>query len=372
MKSFSRRIALCALLLAALISCDRGKTSINGVLKDGPEKELVVKLLDVNRFQVLDTLKTDAEGAFSYELSIPEAKPEFIYLYYKDRQVASLLLQKGDAVVVETDTLGAYKVEGSEESLNLQKVENAYNACVRDISRIIANPLRGNAAISRRYVEYYRDRVQYVMAHPHSLTVVPVFFQKLNDGLPVFAQPTDGLLMKSITDSLKTVYPDSKYVKALEKEAERRIHEMELSAKIRQAEEVGYIDIELPGVEGKKVKLSDTESKVTMVYFWATTAEQKMFNLDALKPIYEEFHPKGFEIYAVSLNVDKAEWGKAMRNQKLPWVNVCDTRGVDSPYIGLYGVTSLPMAWFIVDGEIDTAANVRNAADIRSYLRKKL
>jgi hypothetical protein len=30
------------------------------------------------------------------------------------------------------------------------------------------------------------------------------------------------------------------------------------------------------------------------------------------------------------------------------------------------------MAWFLVNGEIDAAANVRNAADIRAYLRKKL
>ena len=371
MRSFSR-IVLGAILCAMLFSCDKGKTYINGVVKDAPESELIVKLLDVNRFQVLDTLKTGEDGAFSYTMDIKEAQPEFVYLYYKDRQVASLLLQKGDVVHVETDTLGAYKVEGSEESLNLQKVENAYNACVRDISRIITNPLQGNAAISRRYIAYYRDRVEYVIGHPYSLTVVPVFFQKINDGLPVFSQATDGLLMRSIADSLKTVYPESKYVKALEKEADRRVSEMELSAKIRQAEEVGYIDINLPGVEGKKIKLSDVESKVTMVYFWATTNEQKMFNLDALKPIYEEFHNKGFEIYAVSLNVDKAEWGKAMRNQNLPWVNVCDTRGVDSPYIGLYGVSSLPMAWFIVDGEIDTSANVRNAADIRSYLKKKL
>lgn len=372
MKNFSRMALAGAIVCTVLFSCNRKETSIKGVLKDGPEQELVVKLLDVNHFKVLDTLKTNPDGTFSYSLSIKEAQPEFVYLYYHNRQVASLLLERGDAVYVETDTLGAYKVEGSEETLNLQKVENAYNACVRDISRIITNPLTGDATLSRRYIAYYRDRVEYVIGHPYSLTVVPVFFQKINDGLPVFAQPTDGLLMRNICDSLKTVYPDSKYVKALEKEADKRIAEMELSARLNDAQEIGYIDIELPGVDGRKVKLSEVESKVTMIYFWATTAEQKMFNLDALKPIYEEFHGKGFEIYAVSLNADKSEWGTAMRNQNLPWVNVCDIRGIDSPLIGLYGVSSLPMAWFIVDGEIDPSANVRNAADIRSYLRRKL
>ena len=372
MKSYSKLVLGALLGAFALTSCDDGNTFISGVVKDAPESEVIVKMLDVNRFQVLDTLKTDENGAFTYAMDLKDAQPEFVYIYYKDRQIASLLLQKEDLVHVETDTLGAYKVEGSEETLKLQKVENAYNACVRDMSRIISNPFQGDAALTRRYIAYYRDRVQYVMANSKSLTVVPVFFQKLNDGLPVFSRATDGILMRTVCDSLKTVYPESKYVKALEKEAESRIASMDIASRINAAPEVGYIDIELPGMDGKTVKLSDVEKKVTMVYFWATTAEQKMFNLDALAPIYDEFHGKGFEIYAVSLNVDKTEWAKAMRNQNLPWVNVCDIRGAQSPYVGAYGVTSLPMAWFIIDGEIDTTANVRNAADIRSYLKKKL
>ena len=369
MKSF-RLVAGAALVLLAA-ACGKN-TQIEGTVYGTSESQVIVKLLDVNRFQVLDTVKTDAGGHFSYALDLKKDQPEFVYLYYGNKQIASLLLQKGDKVTVQTDTLGAYSVEGSEESLKLQKVEQDYNAFIRDMNRILEKEYDPEASLSRRYVSYYRDRTAYVMGNSKSLTVVPVLFQQVNPTFQVFSRNTDGILMQAICDSLKTVYPESKYVKALEKEADKRVAEMELSARINQAQEVGYIDIDLPGVDGNKVKLSEVESKVTMVYFWATTAEQKMFNLDALKPIYEEFHPKGFEIYAVSLNVDKAEWGKAMRNQKLPWVNVCDIRGIESPYIGLYGVTSLPMAWFIVNGEVDSAANVRKAADIRSYLRKKL
>ncbi|MBQ9194282.1 MAG: hypothetical protein IJ152_01370, partial [Bacteroidales bacterium] len=62
----------------------------------------------------------------------------------------------------------------------------------------------------------------------------------------------------------------------------------------------------------------------------------------------------------------------AIRNQKLPWVNVCDTRGAQSPYVISYGIGSLPMVWFIVDGLVDSDAKVRNAADIKDYLRRKL
>ncbi len=370
MKSFSRIIAA-ALVALAVLSCGKN-TSIEGELRDGADSKVIVKLLDVNRFQVLDTVATDASGAFRYSLDLEAGKPEFIYLFYGERQVASLLLQKGDKVSVSTDTLGAYSTKGSEESLKLQKVENEYNSFQRDIARILATDQEPDKAFSRRYVAYYRDRLAYVMGNSHSLTVVPVLFQQVNPALPVFSQATDGILMNNICDSLKTVYPESRYVKALEKEASKRMNMMELSNRINSANEVGYIDISLPGMDGKDAKLSDAIDKVTMVYFWSTTAEQKMFNLSSLVPIYEELHPKGFQIYAVALDEDKSAWAAAVRNQNLPWVNVCDTRAAGSPYVMSYGVVTVPMVWFIVDGLIDQDAKVSDAASIREYIRRKL
>jgi len=370
MKSYSKALMAVA-LTAAVVSCGKN-TRLTGRLHEGAGEQVIVKLLDVNRFQVLDTVKVDDKGNFSYALDIEAGKPEFIYLFHGERQIASLLLQKGDKVQVETDTLGAYSVEGSEESNKLQKVENAYQAFQRDMLRILSQESHPDQALSRRYVAYYRDRLAYVMGNSHSLTVVPVLFQQVNPSFAVFSQPTDGLLMKNVCDSLKTIYPASRYVKALEKEAERRISLMEINNRLQKAGEVGYIDVNLPGIDGKDVKLSNVLGKVTMVYFWASTAEQKMFNLSSLVPLYEEFHKKGFEIYAVSLDSDKGAWAAAVRNQQLPWVNVCDTRGVQSPYVMSYGIGSLPMVWFIVDGSIDTEAKTRTADEIRSYLRKKL
>lgn len=371
MRSFSRIIAILA-AAAALASCVGKNTVISGVVADGGDKQLAVKLLDVNRYQLLDSVKTNAGGSFSYQLNLKEGRPEFIYLFYGNRQIASLLLQKGDHVIVRTDTLGAYSVEGSPESNKLQEVENAHNKIIRELSRILERESNPEASINRAYVNYYRDRVKYVLTNSHSLTVVPVLFQQLNDGLPVFNQATDGIIMRNICDSLKTVYPESRYVKALETEAKRRMDMLEVNSRLQQAEEVSFIDIALPGLDGQIKKLSEVPAKVTMVYFWSSTAEQKMFNLDALVPLYEEFHGKGFEIYSVALDADKTAWASVVRGQKLPWINVCDTRAEQSPYIAMYGVSSVPMLWFLVDGEIDPDAKVSKLSDIRSYLRKKL
>ena len=68
---------LCALLAAA---CGKPSASIDGTLTDAPGKQVIVKLLDVNNYKVLDTLKTDASGHYTYKVPVQPGQPEFVYL----------------------------------------------------------------------------------------------------------------------------------------------------------------------------------------------------------------------------------------------------------------------------------------------------
>lgn len=373
----------CIAAVSAIHSCSSDKAEISGILTGKPETEVVVKLLNVNRYQTLDTLRTDASGAYRYSVNVSKGQPEFVYVFYGDTKVASLLLQQGDRVKVVSDTLGRYSVEGSEESAMLQETEKAFAEFLADFNSAAAG-LEGidesseegkaiRAELSRKYVAYYRDRVKYVMNNSHSLTVVPVLFQQINEDFPIFSQTTDALTFRSISDSLKSSWPESKYSKVLENEADRRIRQMDLEVKIRNAEEAFYPDIELPDLKGEKKRLSDMEAKVLMIYFWSTTdAVQKMFNLDSMLPVYEEFHPRGLEIFAVSLDTDKAAWASAVRSQNMPWINVCDIRGASSPHVLQYNVQSLPTAVFIVDGQIAMDSGVTDAASMKKFLAKIL
>ena len=102
MKSYRIAAALLT-LVAAATSCNRS-ARIEGVLAEAPESEVIVKLLDVNHYKVLDTVKTDDKGRYTYKLQVAEGQPEFIYLFYKNTRIGSLLLQKGDKVNVNTES----------------------------------------------------------------------------------------------------------------------------------------------------------------------------------------------------------------------------------------------------------------------------
>ena len=222
MSRFSKIISIVA-AMTALVSCG-SNARIDGTVTDAASSEVIVKLLESNRYEVLDTVKTDAAGHFSYKVDVAEGQPEFVYLFYKDKKIASLLLEAGDNVKVVSDTLGHSTFEGSEASVMLAEVEKAYAEALLEFEDIA---LLMNAAtdqadfdrlsrnMSNAYVAYYRDRVKFIMENSKSIAVIPVFYQLLGENLPLFSQNTDAILFMTVADSLETVYPESKYVKAL-------------------------------------------------------------------------------------------------------------------------------------------------------------
>lgn len=376
MSNFNKSIVL-AVAAIVLAACGQ-KAVINGTLEDAPSSEVIVKILEANRLKVLDTVSVNASGKFVYKVDVMQGDPEFIYLYHNDRKIASLILDAGDNVRVEADTLGrSTVVEGSEESLKLAEVEKDY-AAIRTMFDAYARQMEAasdeeevkavSQLMGKAYLDYYRDRVKHVMTDSRSLSVIPVFYQTLGENLPLFSQSTDAVLFQTVADSLEMAYPDSRYVKALRAEAERRFGYLELQERLINAEEIGYPDIELPDMNAKNRKLSDVDSRVILLYFWsAAQAQQNIFNVEVLKPLYEDYHSKGFDIYQVSFDVDKSLWATTVRGQDLPWTNVCDARGSASPYLAIYNIPALPVAFILADGEL-VDGQIVDEASLRKLL----
>ena len=79
------------------------------------------------------------------------------------------------------------------------------------------NPSTAEAAavrsdMTRQYVSYYRTRVRYIMENMSSLTTVPVLYETLPDGSPIFSQATDAIHFRNVADTLSKIYPESRYV----------------------------------------------------------------------------------------------------------------------------------------------------------------
>ncbi len=106
-------------------------------------------------------------------------------------------------------------------------------------------------------------------------------------------------------------------------------------------------NIILPGLDQKTwVSLHDVEAKYTAVLIWESTCGHCKKEMPIYKELYEEWAPKGLEIFAIGNDFEPEPWQKFV-NEKgyTDWINVSDNpliNAQDSASVLIYsGITTL-------------------------------
>ena len=355
------------LYLAVLLSfcaCSSDKASIKLKIDGAANRDVVLSILNVNKVDVVDTLKTDAAGKASEKIDLTYQSPNFYYLDYNGIRIASLLLAPGDKAKVEADSNGrSVKVSGSKESELLQSVDQTIAKSQKSfdslsVQLIACNDIgdvesvkRIRVELGKLYVNQKQAAVKHLVKNPYSFTNLRNLYRQFNENFPLFSELTDGVYFRQLADSLQTVYPNSPYVAALDKEAISLFNEMDLSYRMKDANQINFPEIALPDTNAEIRSLTDLSGKPFLLIFWdPADNNQKMFNAE-LEKIYNQFKGRGLEIYSVCVGTDKAYWNSIVN--RFPWINVCDGKGSATPGLVLYNVTKLPaMFIFNKNGEI--------------------
>ena len=62
-----------------------------------------------------------------------------------------------------------------------------------------------------------------------------------------------------------------------------------------------------------------TKSGYALVDFWATWCRPCLAELPRLQKVYQQYHPRGFEILGISLDVHQKTVVEFQRKRKVPW-----------------------------------------------------
>ena len=342
---------ICATILCC--SCSNNDVRIGGKFFGLTAKSVYLEQMTATGQTVIDSVELANDGSYRFVVENVPQTPSIYNIIYNNERIP-LLLTAGESVTVSSlgSVLANYTVSGSKESELLRDFYREYIAGMQELNASIASYNNdSNASLtevaqlySTKLREVKRNQISFIISNKSTIAAVYALYQRLPNETYLVNSESDLIYFRTVADAVSKSYPTSPFVITLRNDVAR----MEAQASLlNTVEERDYPDITADDMYGNKCKLSELEGNVILLDFWAAELGNSNALNAELKTIYEKYESKGFKVYQVSFDTEKATWIQAVQEQKLPWTSVCDFRGKASSIMGVYNVSSLPSNYLI-------------------------
>lgn len=113
------------------------------------------------------------------------------------------------------------------------------------------------------------------------------------------------------------------------------------------------------------------KNEYTLVMFWSSTCNHCEEQMPEIRNLYEEYKPKGFEIYGVSLDNNTKSWVLSIAKNRMNWINTCDFKSWDSPITDDFRITRTP-SFIMVGKSGKIVAKPRHVSEVKKALEALL
>ncbi len=378
-----RRIVLALMTVALLTASCRRQGSgesfgIEGSLSGAAGEMLYLDHVGLDGINVIDSVKLDAEGSFSFRQPRPECY-DFYRLRVGDRFI-TLSIDSTETVTVKaekTTMMTGYEVSGSENCAKLKSLILSQAALQREINAMASQPGIESGVLAQRInekVEVFKSDINngYIFTGTDKPYAYYALFMRVNGTPLYFPQQSrqDAKCYASVATMMDLKYPDAVRVRNLHNIALKAMKATaapapvsdETSAKLNSlVSESGVIEIALPDAQGVVHKLTDLKGKVVLLDFTAFKTDYSADYILQLRELYNKYAAQGFEIYQVSVDQDSHFWATSSDN--LPWVCVYDESSLNSQYLQSYRVEILPTA-FLINKDNEITERVQSFKDL--------
>lgn len=385
-KTFSS-LCLCtlALMAAMLTSCNNKKFHINGTVTEAKDSVLYLENMSLDGPVVVDSVKLDDKGAFSFSGKAPDA-PEFYRLRIAG-QIINLSVDSTETVDVKASypsMATGYTVDGSSECATIRELALKQIDLQNRVIAVQNNPNLGydltRDSIGKLVAAYKEDiKRNYIYKAPMRASSYFALFQTLGNML-IFnprENADDVKVFAAVATSWDTYHPDALRGKnlhniAIEGMKNVRIMRNKMAAQNIDASKVNVsniIDISLLDNQGNRRSLTDLKGKVVMLDFHVFGSNGSTKRIMEMRELYNKYHDRGFEIYQVAFDPDEHFW--KTQTAALPWISVRDPQGLQSQNLAAYNVSSIP-TFFLIDRNNEVKKRDSQITDIDAEINALL
>ena len=345
-------------LLVLAISCNPAEPAtgfyISGSLPPKGEGKLLLYCIDTTSSYAIDSVNPDASGAFSFFVETDEA--DFYFLGRGRYFLPPFPAFSGDSIQISNIAAKTTIFKGGREAGKYAEFVGRFAQAeerldsmskVVETARYIADfaSVRQKADSVFGYVNVHLkwDATHFIHSNPDLLSNILVI-NSITGRTGLFEESVDYPLFFEVDSLLQVHHGDNKHAVYFH----NRVNHLKTKVAALEALPASLSpgarapDIVLPGTSGKITKLHDQSAALTLIYFWnPADIPGRQSNIE-LKLLHEKYKSDGFAVFGVAFGPDVARFKDAINMDKLWWINVNDTLGLQSPVLENYQIKDFP------------------------------
>jgi len=117
-----------------------------------------------------------------------------------------------------------------------------------------------------------------------------------------------------------------------------------------------------------RIKLTDVQSPITILYFWDSTCGHCKKETPRLKKFYEEYKDKGVEVVAITLENEFTSWNKYIDENELTWINGYESDFERPNFLWYYYIPTTPKKLVLDKDKKIIAKNLDVETTLRTFI----
>ncbi len=350
--------AAIALLLA---SCNKTNVSISGNIKEAGKQKIYLEQLNVDNIVVVDSTESNKNGEFRFKTFVEQ--PTFFNVKVGPKEAITFIAEAGEDIELSGTLKGLsqnYWVDGSENSLWIKLLNFQLNNTITQLDslRAIYTNLTAECETERHDILQAWDSIinkqitfskDFILKHAVSPASYYALYQKFDKDNFILTPAEDLHSFKVVASSLKAMYPESQYTKAILKHLEQIAKGLQ-NERIRQLianSENTLPEISLPNTKQDTIALSSLKGKYIVLDFNLLATKESKAYIDEMKSVYQKFKNRGLQIYQVCLDENQALWERLVQQHGINWVCVRDPQGLKSRAAQTWNIQNIPANYII-------------------------